>query len=559
MFEEQRTYVDTLQLLVQGQPYPPVTPMWVAGGVNREAWHGFKFRQGMLLEGAIRDDDGKAQGTVILEVLDSLSTDAKGHWIHGRYVAASDPHMRWWMSEGAGKGLAKKCAYHCCEVPSIDCPVSRRGAAIHLERFRALTQKEIDRKVPSWAFEKELGGSFLKYLKGRKLEPEKEEAAGALPWVDPGGEDSEEEGSESGEDSSGDKGLRAKLLKAKHEVGKLEKELLAMKSLKKAAKKKLKKKKPKKAHDKEEKEAHASEEKTGGKKSKEKKRKPSPSSGGAKKKKRTTGSGKKKEAKETKDKRKTMSDTSSEEDLESGEGLFGADPVKGRPASGANTRKDRGPFGGGDIVRYRGESSSESEGVFREAPAAPKASNQLKLIQYSKKTPGRLASRLLLKMQTEGALGAVGASPAEVGEMTPPAAVHYFHTMIVPQLGPKLTFRAHRELRTLCTVLDLLARKQPAHAADLVGQRVKAIEKSCHDGHWAAAQYLELLGPDGGGLLERDEEVFMNREHLLDLKLKGWQPPRGDKDGRGHREKGGKKGKDKGKGKGESKDKDKKD
>ena len=396
MFEEQRTYVDTLQLLVQGQPYPPVTPMWVAGGVNREAWHGFKFRQGMLLEGAIRDDDGKAQGTVILEVLDSLSTDAKGHWIHGRYVAASDPHMRWWMSEGAGKGLAKKCAYHCCEVPSIDCPVSRRGAAIHLERFRALTQKEIERKVPSWAFEKEAGESFLKYLKGRKMEPEKEEAAGALPWVDPGGEDSEEEGSESGEDSSGDKGLRAKLLKAKHEVGKLEKELLAMKSLKKAAKKKLKKKKPKKAHDKEEKEARASEEKTGGKKSKEKKRKPSPSSGGVKKKRKTTGSSKKKEAKEAKDKRKTMSDTSSEEDLESGEGLFGADPVKGRPASGANTRKDRGPFGGGDIVRYRGESSSESEGVFREAPTAPKASNQLKLIQCSKKTPGRLASRLLL-------------------------------------------------------------------------------------------------------------------------------------------------------------------
>ena len=250
--------------------------------------------------------------------------------------------------------------------------------------------------MPSWAFEKELGGSFLKYLKGRKLEPEKEEAAGALPWVDPGGEDSEEEGSESGEDSSGDKGLRAKLLKAKHEVGKLEKELLAMKSLKKAAKKKLKKKKPKKAHDKEEKEAHASEEKTGGKKSKEKKRKPSPSSGGAKKKRKTTGSGKKKEAKETKDKRKTMSDTSSEEDLESGEGLFGADPVKGKAASGANTRKDRGPFGGGDIVRYWGESSSESEGAFREAPTAPKASNQLKLIQCSKKTPGRLASRLLL-------------------------------------------------------------------------------------------------------------------------------------------------------------------
>ena len=138
-------------------------------------------------------------------------------------------------------------------------------------------------------------------------------------------------------------------------------------------------------------------------------------------------------------------------------------------------------------------------------------------MQYAKRTPGRLASRLLLKMQVEGAQGAVGAKPADRGELTPPAAVHYFHTMIVPQLGQRLGMRADREMRTLCTALDLLARKLPAHAADVLGQRLKAIEKSCHDGHWQAAQFLELFGPDSGGLLERDEEVFMNREHLLEL------------------------------------------
>ena len=90
-------------------------------------------------------------------------------------------------------------------------------------------------------------------------------------------------------------------------------------------------------------------------------------------------------------------------------------------------------------------------------------------------------------MQVEGVQGAAGANPADLGELTPPAAVHYFHTMIVPQLGQRLNLRAHREMRTLCTALDLLARKLPAHAADLLGQRLKAIEKSCHDGHWQAA------------------------------------------------------------------------
>ena len=78
--------------------------------------------------------------------------------------------------------------------------------------------------------------------------------------------------------------------------------------------------------------------------------------------------------------------------------------------------------------------------------------------------------------------------------------------------------------------------------------------KSCHDGHWLAAQFLELLGPGSGGLLERGEEVFMNREHLLELKLKGYNPPRGGEGGKGSQEKGARKGKERGKGKGGEKE-----
>ena len=167
-------------------------------------------------------------------------------------------------------------------------------------------------------------------------------------------------------------------------------------------------------------------------------------------------------------KKKAIDESSSPSDDED-EGLFGEFPEEKVTAGAKKGRRDRGPFGGGDLVRFQGESSSESEAVFREAPAVPKASNQLKLMQYAKRTPGRLASRLLLKMEVEGAQGAAGANPADLGELTPPAAVHYFHTMIVPQLGQRLNLRAHREMRTLCTALDLLARKLPAHAADLLG------------------------------------------------------------------------------------------
>ena len=51
----------------------------------------------MVREGAIKGNDGKAQGTVIFEVMDAISTDDTGHWLHGSYVMAIDAHVRWWM------------------------------------------------------------------------------------------------------------------------------------------------------------------------------------------------------------------------------------------------------------------------------------------------------------------------------------------------------------------------------------------------------------------------------------------------------------------------------
>ena len=73
-------------------------------------------------------------------------------------------------------------------------------------------------------------------------------------------------------------------------------------------------------------------------------------------------------------------------------------------------------------------------------------------VQYAKKRPGRLASRLL-KMRREGAQGSVGADPKKIG-LTPPAAHHYFITVMMPRLGTSLNLRTQRELPTLCVALD---------------------------------------------------------------------------------------------------------
>ena len=528
--------------------------MWVSGGGDRAAWFSFKFKKGMLIEGALRDFEGHAQGTMLLEVEKAISLDDKGHWVIGNYVEASDPHMRWWMTEGDGSRMAKGGHYHFCEGASLDCKVSRRGQSIHLERFRRITQKEVDNQVPGWAFKAPMKRSFMAYLKSKDIGEAEELPEAELPWKED--EDSSEVTPSTEEDKSED--LKAMLKKARDEVAKIEKRL--QKPKEKEAKKDGKEAKVK----------EKAKIKEGDTKGKEKKKR-SPSKSPPK----ARGSEKKKKDKKKKKKKKKADESSSEEDPKAkkkkGKGkrrkssssssssesddpkLFG-EPTPPAKKVKKGHAQDRGPFGGGDAVDFHGEVQSEEEEGFQNASAVHKVSNQVKLAQYAKKNPGRLASRMLLKMAQESARGIVGAAMEGNESLTPPIAVHYLITMLIPQLGTRLNMRTQRELRTLCTALDMLARGEPAHAADLITQRVKALEKATQDTHWGSAQYLELLSPEAGGLLDRAEEVYLNREYLLELKLKGMDKaaPRGQRSDQkgGQAEKGGKKGKEKGKGKG---------
>ena len=62
--------------------------------------------------------------------------------------------------------------------------------------------------------------------------------------------------------------------------------------------------------------------------------------------------------------------------------------------------------------------------------------------------------------------------------------------------------------------------QQPAHAADVVAQRMKAVERATQEGNWNTAQHLELISPEQGGMLDRDEQVFVRREASLEQKLR---------------------------------------
>ncbi|CAE7205793.1 unnamed protein product [Symbiodinium sp. CCMP2592] len=121
---------------------------------------------------------------------------------------------------------------------------------------------------------------------------------------------------------------------------------------------------------------------------------------------------------------------------------------KRRSGSREGGRKaDRGPFGGGAKVDL-GEDGSSSDSSFREASSS--RDRQLQLLEYSERYPGRLSARLLQKMRT-----------------------------------------------LLARALDLVVEGEARRAADLLAQRVKAIEASLPDDHWLKAQFLELVKEAG--------------------------------------------------------------
>jgi len=84
---------------------------------------------------------------------------------------------------------------------------------------------------------------------------------------------------------------------------------------------------------------------------------------------------------------------------------------------------------------------------------------------------------------------------------------------------PNMTEGTFRQLLTLAEIMDAIARNEPGRAADLAGQRMKAMEQAQLDGHWRRAMFIELIDPAGRTLLERDEAMATTHEANETLKM----------------------------------------
>ena len=77
-----------------------------------------------------------------------------------------------------------------------------------------------------------------------------------------------------------------------------------------------------------------------------------------------------------------------------------------------------------------------------------------------------------------------------------------------------------REAKTLSSVLDLLALDRPREAADVIAQRLIAMEFVTKEGgSWDVAKFVELVPQDGAALMDKSLRAMAKNEHKDDISL----------------------------------------
>ena len=549
-----------------------------------------------IIEGQIVDDEGRPNGNVLILIKRIYTPGELGRFVLADYISASAADFRRWIESDDGKVSQVDGSYHFCKVESKNCTaVSSLDICVHVGKLRVWKEDELINKGIS-----EFGkaGNLL-ISRFFKKDPSQPTPPGHLPWdrkhppgdlrVGPGGGRKKDEGTDKRDDKA-NQGMIQKALavegKRRKAISQLEKQLAELKKNVGAeepaddkAKKKKKKKKKKKSSSSAEGELEDKAEdkpfEAGDDKRRKKgpKRSPSPDWGG--------------DDGDSEDSGESESDSEESDDDEPGEGddpnkpgggKKGVPPekkkVKKKDKRGKKDKKkkekkskrkgrkkkqklekDKGPFGVGESQRMvkdkssseedSSEDSDESSQSFRKAPSG--LTLHLRLQRYAMKHPGRLASRLLQKMERATRFEGARRKPGSQVKVVP-CAVNFYLAIMTPSMKDKWSPRTQRELRIWTEVLDCLAAKENAAAADIAAQRIKALEQSVQDNNqWRKAKYLELVDSEEVTLADKGEANMMQKEVELEEKLRGkgqWSNPNWDKKGKGEK---GEKGKGKGK------------
>ena len=548
------------------------------------------------VEAKVLDEMGHDQGTIILKIKRIYSPGELGRFVLADLLSASDSYYRAWAESKQGRPSTVDGSYHFCRGDPASCPAGKKeDLIVHVGKWRGWKEEELLSQIPD-GYDKEAQAMLTRYFKkegltrgggsaaapglsilrkptgppktkpgepeipkekeakkrltaleteleklkkdvtpaedekekpkrkGRSREPgrelktprkKKSFEGGLLPMKKAKGDGGDEEPSDSSggsEDDSEDSSSEPKPSDGSVDWG-------GESSHEKVDKKRKKKKKK----DRGKKSRSSDDDKKGGKKDKDEKK---PSKDEKKK---------KKKLKKKKKKKRRGSDKSGKRGSE-------------------KTEKDKGPFGMGETRRMvkddeeESESGSETSGSsqsFRKAPSG--LTLHLRLQRYAMRHPGRLATRLLQRMEKVCRLGGAVMKTGVKANHVRPCAVAYFLTILTPSLKDRWSPRTQRELRVLVEVLDHLAESESGKAAHILAQRIKALEQSVQDNNnWKKAKYLELIEADETTLADRGEVNMMQKEVELEEKFRGkgqwrpWENPKGKGKTKDEGPKGGK-------------------
>ena len=138
--------------------------------------------------------------------------------------------------------------------------------------------------------------------------------------------------------------------------------------------------------------------------------------------------------------------------------------------------------------------------------------------EFARRCPGQLLTMAMSEIEkvvTDRDGPASSASELPTGKF-----LQYFLTVLLPRHGAeRIGLRNMREIRTLCTGLDLLVEGRLAFLGDLMVQRLKALEIAICDGQWSVAQHHELIPPTDSGLVGPNERAQAAKSELERLRI----------------------------------------
>ena len=531
---------------------------WIVGGHNPGYLADQPYQAGSAIEFIAYDDKPAAQGRVLATVEDTIDRDGHGCWLDIQIRCVEDDDLVWWLGKGPGSKYKGRFQLHLCHEQVAKCRriTKKEIVQFHTDSLRTVTALDIkNRVVAAWWLVDPAKGDFESFrassLKGAAQKAKATPARDLLDF---------EPSDEGPEDDPGHPGLAGldapRSLAEKLEA--LKRETAPAGQARKGTKKRKKETEAKQPG-----RRSALRSQSVSKPKQEKAKRP-----------RVTFAEEplwfgRNEADDSEENEETDESEEEEQDKKKKD----KKEKKAKSSSRRSKKKaDRGPFGAGRKVSYGSdsgrkddsESSEDSEESSFQAGVPEKKSQQLVLMEYADHKPGRLAARLLQKMaQIASRTGApMNSVLAANVTRTPQAAVQYYLTVLYPQHKEKMPLRLQREMRTLAQALDYLGAGELERCADLVAQRLKALELTIHDQGWSRAQFLELIPLETAGLADAEEQRMASKEQLMEAKMRKWLMgqrggPKGEiqatedvraQPGKG-KWKGGKKG-DRGKGKG---------